>query len=121
MSTHEVSRRQTAPAGDTKAPQALPPAIVQAWEKAGAKAGWVPPGQGSLFFTARAMGVPGDLPAFSLKGWKAGELAKLPQPGTTYSTIIVREDRQRCKRPFRARRSSWATTSTPIRSFRPNT
>src|SRR5437868_8704007 len=61
--------------------QQLAPEVVAAWKKAGAEVGWMAPQPyGLLWFDGGAQGAPGELPAFRLPQWKAGDVAKLPAP-----------------------------------------
>src|SRR5262245_20862651 len=66
--------------GQDKAPRPLPPEVVQAWEKAGAAAGWMSRGQYGMVFRSGAKGKAGEVPAFLVFPWKEGVLAKLPPP-----------------------------------------
>src|SRR5262249_23868099 len=55
----------TATAGDKKAPKPLPPEIVQAWEQAGAKAGWMGRNEnGILVLRSGGEGKAGEVPGF---------------------------------------------------------
>ena len=63
------------------APKPLPADVVQAWEKAGAQAGWIGIDErGRLAFHRVAEGRPGEIPAFKFSEWQAGVVARLPQP-----------------------------------------
>src|SRR5947207_2901147 len=66
--------------GPSDPPAALPPELVAAWQKAGAKVGWmhVPTGFPTLVFLRDKAGTTWELPAFQLRAWKEGVLAKLP-------------------------------------------
>src|SRR5262249_44861846 len=79
----------TAIAGDKEAPKPLPPEIVKAWEKAGAKVGWMGPSQFELAaFRSGGGGKVGEVPAFSLESWKRGLLTKLPPPSAPFGLSL---------------------------------
>jgi internalin A len=69
-------------------PTPLPEAIEKAWAAAGAEIGWMRmlhmgeqmPDIYTLTFVPRDVAQSGDIPAFRLRGWEAGLLAKLPEP-----------------------------------------
>jgi hypothetical protein len=81
--------RMSAPA-PAKAPTALPPEIVKAWDDAGAKVGWmkdVPPEplDGYDFWEPfRNQDEPGATPAFRFHPKNEEVLAKLPDPGVPF-------------------------------------
>jgi hypothetical protein len=67
--------------GGKDAPKPLPKELVTAWEKAGAKAGWIRAGKyGYPEFIPGQSGQHGDLPAFRFVSWKGGVSPQLPAP-----------------------------------------
>jgi len=58
-----------------KGPEPLPDDVVKAWKKAGAEVGWM----GRHRRYARTA-----VPAFSVRDWRGGVLAKLPAPATPF-------------------------------------
>src|SRR5438270_3236639 len=72
-----------APARAQDAPKPLPAPVRAAWEKAGAEVGWMsrPRGRyGVEFRPGVGEGKPGEVPAFRVRRWQAGVLAKLAAP-----------------------------------------
>ena len=56
-----------------KSASPLPAEIVAAWEKAGARTGWMEPNKlGFLVFRVGREGKEGEVPAFQFKVWQAG-------------------------------------------------
>ena len=81
------------PAPKSESPKPLPKEIVAAWQKAGARPGWLgtsgPGGTGLkatgfLAFEEKATGLTGTVPAFRFDVWKDGVVAKLPVPATPF-------------------------------------
>src|SRR5262245_50092143 len=71
-------------------PKPLPAEVTAAWEKAGAKAGWL--GRiklGHPVFRATAAGKEGEVPAFQFREWRDGAIAKLPQPGAPFGLYLA--------------------------------
>ena len=67
----------SASAQQPKPPSSLPADIVDAWENAGAKAGWM-----DLQFRSDGdEGKLGEIPAFQFKDFRPGVFARLPEPG----------------------------------------
>ena len=63
----------------------LPNAIVAAWQKAGAEPGWMGLNlNGCLAFEENSTRLIGAVPAFSLRPWKDGVVAKLPVPAALF-------------------------------------
>jgi hypothetical protein len=64
--------------------QPLPAEVVQTWEKAGAKAGWVGPHRwyGDLLFSDQLNVLEAEraVPAFRFARWESGQIGKLPAP-----------------------------------------
>ena len=62
-------------------PAPLPTEVVQAWEKAGARVGWLGnhPG-GYLAFESEPEGLADVTPAFQITVWRPGMLGKLAAP-----------------------------------------
>jgi hypothetical protein len=70
-------------------PKPLPHDVVKAWEKAGAEVGWLGPDlelSTYLRFTAKLENLDAAraVPAFKVKVWREGLLAKLPAPGKPF-------------------------------------
>jgi hypothetical protein len=65
-------------------PQPLPAEVVQAWEKAGARAGWMGSRRvgGYLLFSDQLKELESDrtVPAFRFPAWESGRIGKLPVP-----------------------------------------
>ena len=76
--------------GPKAPPAALPPGLVAAWQKAGAKVGWLrveaPVFDKILFNKA---GKAGDVPAFRFDPWKDGVVAKLPPPAVPFGLDLA--------------------------------
>jgi internalin A len=66
--------------------QPLPAAIITAWEKAGAKLGWMTP-QGDWII--ETTGRPGDIPAFLFNQWAPGLFSKLPGPNEGFGLELA--------------------------------
>jgi internalin A len=67
--------------GQDVKPKPLPEAIIKAWTDAGAQVGWIR--EGPIAFAQFVQGgTPreGDVPGFRFATWRAGVVAKLPQP-----------------------------------------
>src|SRR5262245_37902199 len=66
-------------------PQPLPKELVAAWQKAGAKPGfmWLD-STGFLHFEEQPTGLAGAVPAFQFSGWKNGVVARLPVPSVSF-------------------------------------
>jgi internalin A len=84
----EEGAKAVAEAPAEQKPTPLPEAIEKAWAAAGAEIGWMRmlhmgeqmPDIYTLTFVPRDVAQSGDIPAFRLRGWEAGLLAKLPEP-----------------------------------------
>src|SRR5205085_58971 len=62
-----------------------------AWEKAGAKAGWMRINQfGFVDIINSKESKPGDLPTFAFPSWKDGVLPKLPAPEGPFGLYLFR-------------------------------
>jgi hypothetical protein len=70
-----------APALPTLRPTPLPEKIVKEWTAAGAEVGWMRVNQYGKPQFVQGEGKLGDVPAFRFRPWRAGVLAKLPDPG----------------------------------------
>jgi internalin A len=99
---HEVeggTGSETAPAVLDR-PQPLPVEVVDAWKVAGARDGWLRTKH--LGFRSRQYifhdvdaerpAAPGDVPAFHLARWKAGQLATLPVPKAAFGLFLSRAE-----------------------------
>jgi internalin A len=84
----EQEAKPVAQAPAQQKPTPLPEDIEKAWAAAGAEIGWMRmlhmgeqmPDIYTLTFVPRDVAQSGDIPAFRLRGWEAGLLAKLPEP-----------------------------------------
>jgi hypothetical protein len=77
--------------GKTEPPKPLPEEIVQAWEKAGARPGWIGLNKyGKFLFAEEATGLTGAVPAFRFSGWKDGVVAGLPVPAAPFGLDLDR-------------------------------
>jgi hypothetical protein len=66
-------------------PAKLPPELVAAWQKAGARVGWMRVSEfGTPMFLRDEAGKAGDVPAFQFRPWKRGVLANLLAPGVPF-------------------------------------
>ncbi len=69
-------------------PEPLPAPLVQAWEKAGAKTGWLGQAKGGdgLLFSAKldSLKVAGVVPAFRFSRWHSGRIGTLPTPDKAF-------------------------------------
>ena len=75
---------------DDPAAQKLPAELVAAWEKAGARVGWMADDQfGCPRPREGAEGKKGEVPAFRFWKWKAGVMAQLPQPQTAFGLYLT--------------------------------
>jgi hypothetical protein len=73
------------------APAALPTDLVAAWQKAGAKVGWMRWTARSslkLAFVPEKEGQSGDVPAFRFSPWEAGILPRLPAPTVPFGLYL---------------------------------
>lgn len=76
--------------GKKSSAPALPPEVVQAWQKAGATVGWHHvDDHGELNFGSGPRGNPGDVPAFLFPQWKEGLLLKLPAPAGPFGLALT--------------------------------
>lgn len=82
-------------AGDDKksAPKPLPPEIVKAWRGSGLYVGWMEPTALHNFRHKQELFKPqaDDLPGLRFFMWKAGVLAKLPDPGVPFGLFLAYE------------------------------
>jgi internalin A len=76
-------------AAESKKPEPLPAEVVAAWEKAGAKTGWMGPDNiGRIAFHAGGEGKEGEAPAFAFKEWREGTLSKLTPPEKAFGLSL---------------------------------
>ncbi|MCI0462651.1 MAG: hypothetical protein L0Z62_37355, partial [Gemmataceae bacterium] len=67
--------------GQVGKPEPLPESVRAAWQKAGAKVGWMAVHKTGFFpFRVGNEGKAGEMPAFRLSPWQDGVLARLPSP-----------------------------------------
>src|SRR5262249_48611150 len=81
-----------APAGPKERPEPLPPGVAEAWQKAGARIGWMYTDEtGHTKFYARGQdeGRSGEVPAFRFDRWPTGGLAKLPPPPRAFGLDLL--------------------------------
>jgi hypothetical protein len=96
----EGNTRNENPGGSSDAPGPLPKEIIDAWKAAGAKVGWLRTkrfGFRSRQFVfhevdAEQPAAPGDVPAFQLMRWKAGQIGKLPAPTAAFGLVLSRAE-----------------------------
>ena len=77
-----------ADAGKKEAPKPLPREIVKAWRGIGANVGWM---KMNLMDNAPSFQVEGEIKAltvFQFTEWKAGVLAKMPDPGAPFGLCV---------------------------------
>src|SRR5437763_592888 len=93
MAAWGLSALADPPAPETQPPMPLPEQLVVAWEKAGARVGWLPVRQlDGADFREETFGQPGDVPAFLFGGWDEGRLKNLPDPGTPFGLTLFGYD-----------------------------
>src|SRR5262245_28758931 len=77
----------------TKAPEPLPESVVEAWEDAGARAGWMAPDRhrASLRFSNKLedLDTTGAVPGFKSLWLRDAELKKLPMPGRPFGLCMA--------------------------------
>ncbi len=67
--------------------------VIEAWEQAGAQAGWIRQGQDGRFYFREGtkagysdgLNLPSDLPAFQVRTWQEGLIAELPAPAVAFA------------------------------------
>ncbi len=80
---------QAADPPKNEVPKPLPAAVIQAWEKAGAKVGWADASNFFKFYLADTPAQAGWLPAFQIPRWQDGMLKDLPSPETAFALDLT--------------------------------
>ena len=81
---------QTKPVGQKRRPEPLPQDVVEAWQKAGAKLGWMNTDEHARFHSrGKDEGQSGEVPSFRFDVWPGRIVAELPQPTQAFGLDLL--------------------------------